>query len=139
SHSAFADWLAGNAVMKRSFRTSAVIAGLIERNLPGQRKTGRQATFSSDILYDTLLRHDPGHLLLDITREEAMRGLVDFGRIEEMLARVRGRIDHMRLDRVSPLAAPLLLEAGRVPVRGAAEQRLLDAAAARLMAEAGLA
>ncbi|OLS52627.1 ligase-associated DNA damage response DEXH box helicase [Rhodovulum sulfidophilum] len=138
-HSAFAEWLAGNAVMKRSFRTSAVIAGLIERNLPGQRKTGRQATFSSDILYDTLLRHDPGHLLLDITREEAMRGLVDFGRIEEMLARVRGRIDHMRLDRVSPLAAPLLLEAGRVPVRGAAEQRLLDAAAARLMAEAGLA
>ncbi|MBL3565175.1 DNA ligase-associated DEXH box helicase, partial [Rhodovulum sulfidophilum] len=79
------------------------------------------------------------HLLLDITREEAMRGLVDFGRIEEMLARVRGRIDHMRLDRVSPLAAPLLLEAGRVPVRGAAEQRLLDAAAARLMTEAGLA
>ncbi|MBL3551196.1 ligase-associated DNA damage response DEXH box helicase [Rhodovulum sulfidophilum] len=138
-HSAFADWLAENAVMKRSFRTSAVIAGLIERNLPGQRKTGRQATFSSDILYDTLLRHDPGHLLLDITREEAMRGLVDFGRIEEMLARVRGRIDHMRLDRVSPLAAPLLLEAGRVPVRGAAEQRLLDAAAARLMTEAGLA
>ncbi|TCM84396.1 ligase-associated DNA damage response DEXH box helicase [Rhodovulum steppense] len=136
---AFDEWLAGNAVMKRTFRTSAVIAGLIERNLPGRRKTGRQATFSSDILYDTLMKYDPGHLLLEITREEAMKGLVDFGRIEAMLARVRGRIDHVRRPRVTPLAAPLFLEAGRIPVQGAAEQRLIDAAAERLMAEAGLA
>ncbi|PTW50201.1 ligase-associated DNA damage response DEXH box helicase [Rhodovulum kholense] len=137
-YTAFSGWLARNAVMKRTFRTSAVIAGLIERNLPGQRKTGRQATFSSDILYDTLMRYDPDHVLLEITREEAMKGLVDFGRIEAMLARVHGRIDHRRLDRVSPLAAPLFLEAGRVPVKGAAEQRLIDEAAARLMAAAGL-
>ena len=75
--------------MKRTFRNAATVAGLIERNLPGLRKTGRQATFSSDILYDTLRRHDPGHLMLRITRAEAGRGLVDFGRIEEMLARSR--------------------------------------------------
>ncbi|GAA0289930.1 ligase-associated DNA damage response DEXH box helicase [Rhodovulum strictum] len=136
---AFESWLAGNAVMKRTFRSSAVIAGLIARNLPGTRKTGRQATFSSDILYDTLMKYDPGHLMLDITREEAMKGLVDFGRIEAMLARVKGRIDHVRRPRVTPLAAPLFLEAGRIPVQGAAEQRLIDAAADRLMAEAGLA
>ncbi|SIO56422.1 ATP-dependent helicase Lhr and Lhr-like helicase [Rhodovulum sp. ES.010] len=135
---AFEHWLAGNAVMKRTFRTSAVIAGLIERNLPGGRKTGRQATFSSDILYDTLMKYDPGHLMLEITREEAMKGLVDFGRIEGMLARIRG-IDHVRRPRVTPLAAPLFLEAGRIPVQGAAEQRLIDEAADRLMAEAGLA
>ncbi|MCO8144198.1 ligase-associated DNA damage response DEXH box helicase [Rhodovulum tesquicola] len=136
---AFETWLAGNAVMKRTFRTSAVIAGLIARNLPGTRKTGRQATFSSDILYDTLMKYDPHHLMLEITREEAMKGLVDFGRIEAMLARVKGRIDHIRRPRVTPLAAPLFLEAGRIPVRGAAEQRLIDAAAELLMAEARLA
>ncbi|WP_132542540.1 ligase-associated DNA damage response DEXH box helicase [Rhodovulum euryhalinum] len=135
---AFETWLAGNAVMKRTFRSSAVIAGLIERNTPGRRKTGRQASFSSDILYETLMKYDPGHLMLEITREEAMKGLVDFGRIEAMLARVRGRIDHVRRPRVTPLAAPLFLEAGRIPVQGAAEQRLIDAAADRLMAEAGL-
>ncbi|ARE41929.1 Helicase domain protein [Rhodovulum sp. P5] len=135
---AFERWLAGNAVMKRTFRTSAVIAGLIERNHPGRRKSGRQATFSSDILYDTLRKYDPDHLMLDITREEAMKGLVDFGRIEGMLARIRGRIDHVRRPRVTPLAAPLFLEAGRIPIKGAAEQRLLDEAAERLMAEAGL-
>ncbi|WP_281995755.1 ligase-associated DNA damage response DEXH box helicase [Ruegeria faecimaris] len=131
-------WLAGNAVMKRTFRASATIAGLIERNMAGQRKSGRQATFSSDILYDTLLKYDPDHLLMQITREEAMRGLVDFGRIEALIERIGGRIDLMRLDRVSPLAAPLFLEVGKVPVKGAAEERLLAEESARLLQEAGL-
>ena len=131
------DWLAGNAVMKRSFRNVAIVAGLIQRNLPGQRKTGKQATFSSDILYDTLRKYDPGHLLLRITADEARRGLVDFDRIEDMLARSPGR-DHRMLDRVSPLAAPLLLEVGRVPIAGQGRERLAEAEAAALMAEAGL-
>ncbi len=131
-------WLAGNAVMKRTFRDSAVISGLIERNIAGRRKTGRQATFSSDILYDTLRKYDPDHLLLQITREEALRGLVDFSRVEEMLARIGSRIDHVTLPRVSPLAAPMLLEPGRVPVEGAARERLMAEAAAALMQAAGL-
>ena len=131
-------WLAGNAVMKRTFRTSATIAGLIERNTASARKSGRQATFSSDILYDTLAKYDPGHLMLDITRQEAMRGLVDFGRIEEMATRINGRIDLIELPRVSPLAAPLLLEMGQVPVKGLAEEKLLAQEAERLMCMAGL-
>ncbi|MDJ0630103.1 MAG: ligase-associated DNA damage response DEXH box helicase [Rhodobacter sp.] len=134
----FETWLAGNAVMKRTFKASAVIAGLIDRQAPGQRKTGRQATFSSDILYDTLRKYDPHHLLLEITREEALKGLVDFGRIEEMLARTQGRVDHVVLDRVTPLAAPLFLEAGRVPIHGQANERLLAEEAERLMEIAGL-
>ena len=101
-------WLAGNAVMKRTFRSAATVAGLIEKNLPGARKTGRQATFSTDILYDTLRKYDPGHLLLRITRAEAGRGLVDFGRIEEMLARSRGRLEHRpRPARHPPRRSPL--------------------------------
>ncbi len=132
-------WLMSNAVMKRTFRASATIAGLIQRNTPGARKNGRQATMSSDILYDTLVKYDPEHLLLDITRQEAMRGLVDFGRIEEMLARVAGRVTLRRVARVSPLAAPLFLEAGRMPVEGAAQERLLAEESARLLVAAGLA
>ncbi|KIC17832.1 ligase-associated DNA damage response DEXH box helicase [Leisingera sp. ANG-Vp] len=132
-------WLAGNAVMKRAFRGAATIAGLIERNTPGARKNGRQATFSSDILYDTLRKYDPDHLLMDITREEALRGLVDFGRIEDMIARIRGRITLKRLERISPLAAPLLLEVGKVPVKGAAEEKLLQREAEALMQQSGLA
>ncbi|GLO71497.1 DNA ligase-associated DEXH box helicase [Phaeobacter inhibens] len=132
-------WLADNAVMKRSFRAVANIAGLIERNTPGQRKNGRQATFSSDILYDTLRKYDPDHLLLDITRQEALGGLVDFGRIEEMLTRINGNITLNRLSQISPLAAPLLLEAGKVPVKGAAQEKLLQRETEDLMRLAGLA
>jgi ATP-dependent helicase Lhr and Lhr-like helicase len=131
------DWLGENAVMKRTFRAVAIIAGLIRPNLPGARKSGKQATFSSDILYDTLRRHDPDHLLLRITRAEAARGLVDFGRIETMLDRAT-RIRHVRAPHVTPLAAPLLLEMGRVPIAGAGQERLMEAEAARLLAEAGI-
>ncbi|MGG7645649.1 ligase-associated DNA damage response DEXH box helicase [Rhodovulum sp. YNF3179] len=131
-------WLASNAVMKRTFRASAIVAGLIERNMPGQRRSGKQATFSSDILYDTLRKYDPDHLLLRITREEAMRGLVDFSRLEAMIDRIGDRIDLVAAPHVTPLAAPLLLEAGRVPIEGAGAARLMDEEAARLMAEAGL-
>ena len=131
------DWLGDNAVMKRTFRNVATVAGLIQRNLPGLRKSGRQATFSSDILYDTLRKYDPGHLMLRITADEAGRGLVDFGRIEEMLARSPRR-EHRMLDRVSPLAAPLLLEVGKVPIRGEGRERLAQIEAETLMREAGL-
>lgn len=140
----FEDWLAGNAVMTRTFKAVATISGLIERPGSGDRRAGRQTAFSSGIIYDTLRRHDPDHLLLRITREEAMRGLVDFGRIAEMLTRIHGRVDHLSLDRVSPLAAPLLLEIGKVPVKGEAIDRLLaeaaqDAERIDLLAEAGIA
>ena len=131
-------WLAGNAVMKRAFRNVALIAGLIERSHQGRRKSGRQATFSSDILYDTLRRHDPDHLLLQITHREALRGLVDFARVEDLLARTAGRIDTLRLPRVSPLAAPLFFEPGKVPIFGQARDRLAQDTARQLLREAGL-
>ena len=131
------DWLAENAMMKRSFRAVATVAGLIQRNLPGARTSGKQATFSSDILYDTLRKYDPAHVLLKITQAESMRGLADFGRIEEML-RTRAQIVHSMAPHVTPFAAPLMLEAGRIPIRGAGSARLLEDEAARMMAEAGL-
>ena len=119
-------WMTDTSFMKRTFRNSAVIAGLIERRFPGMQKSGRQATVSSDVLYDTLVKYDPDHLMLDITRREAMRGLVDFDRIDEMTSRIRGRITHKHLSRLSPLAAPLMMEMGREKVTGSAEDRLID-------------
>jgi len=131
-------WLSKNAVMKRTFRSVATIAGLIERKLPGTKKSGRQATFSSDILYDTLLRYDPNHLLLQATKKEAMQGLVDFARIENMLEKTKNHITHVDLKRVSPFSAPLLLEAGRIPIHGNAIELLLDTEINSLIADAGL-
>ncbi|PZO68173.1 MAG: ligase-associated DNA damage response DEXH box helicase [Paracoccus denitrificans] len=130
-------WLADNAVMKRTFKNVAIVSGLIQRNMPGGRRTGKQATFSTDILYDTLRKYDPDHLLLRITASEAGRGLVDFGRIEEMLDR-SPVLDHRHLDRVSPLAAPLLLEMGRVRIEGQGRMRLAEEEAAQMLEAAGL-
>lgn len=119
-------WMADTTVIKRTFRNAAVVAGLIERRFPGMRKSGKQATVSSDTLYDTLVKYDPGHVMLEITRREALRGMVDFDRIEALTRRIRGRMDSITLTRVSPLAAPLLMEVGREWVSGAAEDRLID-------------
>ena len=131
-------WLSGNALMKRTFKSVATVAGLIDRNLPGLRKSGRQTTFSSDILYDTLIKYDPGHLLLKITKDEAMKGLIDFNRIKEMFDRIDDKITHRNLPHVSPLAAPMLLEVGTVPIEGKARELILQNEVGPLMREAGL-
>lgn len=109
-------WLAESALMKRTFRTCAVIAGLIERRFPGKEKTKRQVTVSTDLVYDVLRRHDPQHMLLRAARADAATGLLDVRRLSDMLMRVRGHIIHQPLERVSPLAVPVLLEIGRESV-----------------------
>jgi ATP-dependent Lhr-like helicase len=131
-------WMAESSLMRRTFRTVAIITGLIERKLPGQEKTGRQVTFNADLIYDVLRRHEPDHVLLRVTRADAASGLTDIRRLGEMLGRVKGRITHRVLDRVSPLAVPVLLEIGREAVYGTALDHLLDETAAELLVEAGI-
>jgi len=129
-------WLAESALMKRSFRSCAVIAGLIERRFPGKEKTRRQVTVSTDLVYDVLRKHQPDHLLLRAARADAATGLLDIRRLGEMLSRVTGRIVHKPLDHVSPLAVPVLLEIGREAVSGEAPDTLLAEAAEALVKEA---
>ncbi|HEX2656046.1 MAG TPA: ligase-associated DNA damage response DEXH box helicase [Xanthobacteraceae bacterium] len=129
-------WLAESTLMKRSFRTCAIIAGLIERRFPGQEKSRRQLTISTDLIYDVLRRHQPDHMLLRAARADAATGLLDIRRLSAMLSRVRGRIIHKALDQVSPLAVPVMLEIGREPVAGEATDVLLAEAAEALVKEA---
>jgi ATP-dependent Lhr-like helicase len=111
-------WLAESALMKRTFRINAVIAGLIERRHPGKVKTGRQVTISSDLIYDVLHKHDPRHILLEAAWADAATGLMDIGRLGAFLRRIRGRIRYKPLSHVSPLAVPVLLEIGAELVYG---------------------
>ena len=129
-------WLAESSLMKRTFRIAAVIAGLIERRHPGKEKSGRQVTMSTDLVYDVLRKHDPGHILLEAAWADAATGLLDVARLGEFLERIRGRIRHQSLVRVSPLSVPLLLEMGREPVAGMAREDMLRAAARELIGEA---
>ncbi len=129
-------WLAELALMKRTFRQCAIIAGLIERRTAGEEKTRRQMTVSTDLLYDVLRRHQPDHVLLRAARAEAATGLLDIRRLGLLLSRVRGRIIHVALARVSPLAVPVMLEIGRESIEGEASDALLAEAQEELVREA---
>lgn len=129
-------WLAESSLMKRTFRLAAVIAGLIERRHPGREKSGRQVTMSTDLVYDVLRRHDPGHILLEAAWHDAATGLLDIARLGDFLDRIRGRIRHQALDRVSPLSVPILLEIGIEPVARAGQEGLLREAAQELIEDA---
>lgn len=129
-------WMAESSMLKRTFRNVAVIAGLIQRRHPGEEKSRRQVTFNSDLIYDVLRTHEPNHVLLRATRADAASGLTDVRRLAGMLARVKGKITHRHLDRVSPLAVPILLEIGRESVYGAAIDELLGESADALISEA---
>ena len=130
------EWLAESALMKRTFRSCAIIAGLIERRFPGEEKSRRQVTMSTDLVYDVLRKHQPDHILLRAARADAATGLLDIKRLAEMLSRIQGRIVHKSLDRVSPLAVPVMLEIGRETVYGEAADTLLAEAAGELIKEA---
>lgn len=131
-------WLDESILMKRTFRNVATIAGLIERRFPGQEKSGRQMTISSDLIYDVLREHEPDHILLRATWEDAATGLLDVRRLGDMLVRVQGHIQVQRLDRISPLAVPVMLEIGKEPVIGEAMADIVAEAADELMAEASV-
>ncbi|ANY78130.1 DNA ligase-associated DEXH box helicase [Microvirga ossetica] len=129
-------WLAESSLMKRTFRQCAVIAGLIERRFPGEKKTGRQVTISTDLVYDVLRKHEPDHVLLRAARADAATGLLDVRRLGMMLERIRGRIIHKPLDRVSPLSVSVMLEIGRERVYSDDADEILAEAEATLLDEA---
>ena len=129
-------WLAESALMKRTFRTCAVISGLIHTRFTDAEKSRRQVLFSTDLIYDVLRKHQPDHLLLRAARADAATGLLDLRRLSDMLTRIQGRIVHRELDRVSPLAVPVMLEIGREQIFGEASDALLAEAAEELVKEA---
>jgi ATP-dependent Lhr-like helicase len=130
------DWLAESFMMKRAFKGCAIISGLIERRFPGEEKTGRQVTFSTDLIYDVLRRHQPDHLLLRCAREDAATGMIDVARLAQLLGRIEGRIRHAALDHLSPFSVPILLEIGKERSPGEAGEMILAEAEEALIAEA---
>ncbi|MCW2382921.1 MULTISPECIES: ligase-associated DNA damage response DEXH box helicase [unclassified Sphingobium] len=114
----FIAWVEESSLLKRAFRDVAVISGLIERQQPGARKTGRQVSFSTDLIYDVLRRYEPEHLLLKAAWADARARMTDVGRLGELIDRASATMLHKPLDRVSPLAVPVLIMIGREHVAG---------------------
>ncbi|MBW3617314.1 MAG: ligase-associated DNA damage response DEXH box helicase [Proteobacteria bacterium] len=129
-------WLDESYLMKRAFRGCATISGLIERRFPGAEKTGRQVTFSTDLIYDVLRRHQPDHLLLKAARADAATGSLDIRRLGVLLARAQGRLRPMHLPKVSPFAVQPMLEIGRERIAGSVQDLILAEAEEDLIADA---
>jgi ATP-dependent Lhr-like helicase len=129
-------WLLESTMMKAAFKGCALISGLVERRFRGDQKSGRQITFSTDLVYDVLRRHQPDHLLLRCARADTARGLVDVTRLGQLLARIKGRIRHARLGHLSPFSVPMILEIGKQRSPGGAGEMILAEAAETLIAEA---
>ncbi|MGD1886761.1 MAG: ligase-associated DNA damage response DEXH box helicase [Cohaesibacteraceae bacterium] len=122
------EWMGESYLLKRTFRACALISGLIEKRHPGQEKSGRQVTVSTDLIYDVLRQHEPDHILMQATWADAATGLLDIARIGSMLQRIEGRISHQRLERISPLAVPIMMQIGKEPVFGEARDQVLEEA-----------
>jgi ATP-dependent helicase Lhr and Lhr-like helicase len=122
----FTDWVEGSHLLKRAFREVAVIGGLVERQHPGTRKSGKQVTFSTDLIYDVLRRYEPGHLLLKAAWADARTKMTDVGRLANLLDRAADTILHIDVPRVTPLAVPVLVMIGREHVaQGTVDDALL--------------
>jgi ATP-dependent helicase Lhr and Lhr-like helicase len=132
----FVDWVQESALLKRAFREVAVIGGLVERQHPGKRKTGRQVSFSTDLIYDVLRKYEPEHLLLQAAWEDARARMTDVGRLGRLLDTAAERIEHVDLERVSPLAVPVLVLIGRERVAAGSVDDALLVEAEALVAEA---
>lgn len=132
----FRDWVERSALLKRAFREVAVVGGLVERQVTGQRKPGRALTVSTDLIYEVLRKHEPGHVLLEAAWADARARLTDLGRLADLIERAAGRLVHRRLDRISPLAVPVITMMGKEGVAQEATDEALLTEAAALAEEA---
>ncbi len=125
----FVEWVQNSHLLRRAFREVAVIGGLVERQHPGKKKTGKQVTFSTDLIYDVLRKYEPDHLLLQAAWADARERMTDVGRVADLLDRAAGQLVHVVLDRVSPLAVPVLVMIGReaMPAGAVDDELLLEA------------
>jgi ATP-dependent Lhr-like helicase len=122
----FVDWVQDSYLLRRAFREVAVIGGLVERQHPGKRKSGRQVTFSTDLIYDVLRKYEPDHVLIEAAWADARTRMTDVARLADVLQRAQDRLVHVELDRVTPLAVPVMVMIGRETLpSGAADDELL--------------
>src|SRR5690606_23227652 len=107
------------------------------RQHPGKRKTGKQVTFSTDLIFDVLRKYEPDHLLLEAAWADARERLTDVARLADLLDGAAGTMLHQQLPRISPLAIPVLVLMGRESVAGPdIEDVLLGEAAEALAGQA---
>jgi ATP-dependent Lhr-like helicase len=117
----FVTWVESSMLLKTAFREVAVIGGLVERHHPGKKKSGRQVSFSTDLIYDVLRRYEPEHLLLRAAWDDARRRMTELGRLVRLVDRASETMLHVQAERITPMAVPLMVIVGREALPPGAE------------------
>jgi ATP-dependent Lhr-like helicase len=83
------------------------VAGLVA----GGRRTNRQTQSSAGLIFDVLMEHDGGNMLLSQTRREVLEQQFEFGRLREAVEGIAEKdIQVVDTTRLSPLAFPIWAE-----------------------------
>ena len=73
-----------------------------------------------------LQKHEPDHLLIQAAWADARARMTDVARVADVLDRAAREVDHVQLERISPLAVPIMSMIGREALpSGAADDELL--------------
>jgi len=99
--------LNGTEMARRHFREIARVAGLVS----GSRRSDRQTQASAGLIFDVLVEHDAGNMLLAQARREVVEQQFEFRRLHDALERITAQeIRIVETSRLTPLAFPLWAE-----------------------------
>ena len=74
-----------------------------------------------------LRRYEPEHLLLRAAWDDARARMTELGRLVRLVDRAAATMVHVEVDRITPMAVPLMVIVGReaMPPGGEADEALL--------------
>jgi ATP-dependent Lhr-like helicase len=100
-----------SALVRRQFRATARISGLIFEGYPGRQKSLRMLQTSAGLLYDVLSQYDPDHVLLAQAKYDVLRDEFDIERLMETLQSLEQQpVEVKEIAQPSPLALPLVID-----------------------------
>lgn len=92
--------LSRSELLKYHFRNAAQTGLMIYRNHFGEQKSVRKLQWSSEVIFNVLVQHEPDHVLLREARKDALHSFLDVDGAAAFLHEMHGLQKPMRLRRV---------------------------------------
>ena len=100
------------AIAKRIFKEISMISGLIRKNNLST-KFGNKTFVNSDLIFDTIRKYEPNHVILKITREEIEKYFVHASQITNLKLI---KFKHVKLDSQSEFSKALIMEKEKIKI-----------------------
>jgi ATP-dependent Lhr-like helicase len=97
--------LSQSHMLQYHFRNAAQTGLMVYRNFFGEQKSARKLTWSAEVIFNVLQRHEPDHVLLREARRDTLATFLDTSAAANFLEAQQHRpIKLCRVDKVPPLA-----------------------------------